>query len=237
MEEGKCLFFNRKYQLDLFWPFCPDCHEPLLYTPPPQPRDFNLKKTTPLERFIDFLPLGQINKSLSLGEGNTPLLKLNHLSQKHGLPPTLAKMEMSNPTASYKDRGSAVAIQKAASLGLKRIGTVSTGNMASSTAAYAARAGLKAYVLVKEDALPEKLLAAQKILAEEEGIFCMPASATVLAALLKLSKKIKFSQDDQVVLIITGSGLRAMKVLKSVPINIQRTSLADLAQTIKAFQD
>jgi threonine synthase len=50
----------------------------------------------------------------------------------------------------FKDRGTALAIQKAAALGFKRIGTVSTGNMAASTAAYGARAGIRTFVLLKE---------------------------------------------------------------------------------------
>lgn len=111
-----------------------------------------------LERFRYFLPLAVIDKRLSLGEGNTPLVPLFRLRRKYGLPSILAKNETMNPTHSFKDRGTAVVIQRAVALGIKAIGTVSTGNMAASTAAYAARAGLESHVLLKADTSPAKVL-------------------------------------------------------------------------------
>lgn len=99
-----------------------------------------------LEKFASFLPLKQVRPELSLGEGQTPLLALTNLDRSGRL---LAKLESYNPTLSFKDRGSALVVQKALELGWPAIGTVSTGNMASSTAAYAARAGLKCVLLVK----------------------------------------------------------------------------------------
>lgn len=107
---------------------------------------------------LDFLPLDHVNLDLSLGEGNTPLIRLKNVEKDLNLPSLFAKNETVNPTLSFKDRGTAVAVQKAVSLGIEKIGTVSTGNMAASTAAYGAKAGLKTLVLVKEDTPTEKLL-------------------------------------------------------------------------------
>jgi threonine synthase len=397
MEYLECIFCQKEYPLDLFYPFCPECQEPLLFSYPFKKRKFFLGKQG-LEKYLDFLPLREINHNFSLGEGNTPLLRLNRLKEKLNLSSVLAKNETMNPTHSFKDRGSAIAIQKAVSMGMERIGTVSTGNMAVSTAAYGARAGLKTYVLLKEDISQEKLLstaiydpvlitvqgdyghlfrqsyllgkrfkiyfmnsvdpfrvegykvtglemylqlkrqvpqyifvpmssgghligltrafldlkqagfiqecptfvgiqpkgcspiaqayaqrkskfkriaktdtvaqavtnpdppggnvalkmirqnkgmiidvsdkeilAAQKMLAEDEGLFCQPASATTLAALLKLSGKLKFESQDKVVLIITGSGLKAVRTLKSLRLNIHQASLSNLEKTMNSL--
>jgi len=121
-------------------------------------REFALKKDLALEKFLDFLPLEKVDRALSLGEGDTPLVPLRRLMKKHGFPCVLGKNEMMNPTGSFKDRGTAVAVQKASAVGIRKIGTVSTGNMAASTAAYGAKAGLKTIVFLKEDSTPEKIL-------------------------------------------------------------------------------
>jgi len=81
----------------------------------------------------------------------------------------------------------------------------------------------------------EEILEAQSILAELEGIFCQPASATVLAGLLKLSKEIKMDKNDSVVLVITGSGLKAMESLKSFKTETIDSSLSDLESTIDSL--
>ncbi len=101
--------------------------------------------------------MDRVNQDLSLGEGDTPLIRLKNVEKKYRLPALYAKNETVNPTHSFKDRGTALAVQKAISLGIARIGTVSTGNMAASTAAYGAKAGLETLVLVKEDTPQEKL--------------------------------------------------------------------------------
>lgn len=158
MESFVCLFCQNSFPVDLFHTFCPDCHEPLLFKGTQKAKKFHQEKSHPLDIMRDFLPLEKVNHDLSLGEGNTPLIRLKNIEKKFGLPALYAKNETVNPTFSFKDRGTAVAIQRAAAFGIDKIGTVSTGNMAASTAAYGARAGLKTLVLVKEDTPKEKLL-------------------------------------------------------------------------------
>ena len=155
----ECAVCSRKYPLDIFNPFCKACGNPLLFPPATGKKNFYLDKNFSLERYQEILPLKEINSNLSLGEGNTPLVSLKRITGEFDLPNVLAKNETLNPTHSFKDRGTAIAVQKAVSLGITKIGTVSTGNMASSTAAYGARAGLQTFVLVKEDISKEKLLA------------------------------------------------------------------------------
>ncbi|MBI5150989.1 MAG: threonine synthase [Candidatus Pacebacteria bacterium] len=83
----------------------------------------------------------------SLGEGNTPLIRLSILSKKYFCD-LWAKCEMQNPTGSFKDRGSVIEIAKALELGMSGIVCASTGNMAASLAAYATRIGLRCIVVI-----------------------------------------------------------------------------------------
>ncbi len=160
MDQLACLFCQKSHPLDVHNPFCPDCNEPMLVYRSWKKAPSRTASGPILERYKGFLPLRKPDPALSLGEGGTPLLRLNRLAKELGLPETFAKNETANPTASFKDRGTAVAVQKAVELGVRRIGTVSTGNMAGSTAAYAAKAGLPAAVLVKEDTNAAKITAA-----------------------------------------------------------------------------
>ena len=94
---------------------------------------------------------------VSLGEGGTPLIRLANLGRRLGLPNLFLKYEGANPTGSFKDRGTAVALTHAVRLGRTRVGTVSSGNMAASVAAYAARAGLRCHLMVPAHLRPEKV--------------------------------------------------------------------------------
>ncbi|MGA2533715.1 MAG: threonine synthase [Candidatus Aminicenantales bacterium] len=147
-----CLFCRKTFPYDPFSPFCPGCGEGLLVAPALKdaPGAIRPGRDYPLERFADFLPLSTPDRRLSLGEGDTPLVFLGRLAASLGIPALYAKNEGQNPTGSFKDRGTALAIQKAVALGFKKVGTVSTGNMAASTAAYGARAGIGTFVLLKE---------------------------------------------------------------------------------------
>jgi threonine synthase len=162
MDFVECLFCRKAFSHDPFSPFCAGCGEPMLMVAPssPAPKTFRMAKSHPLERFADFLPLPAFNPALSLGEGNTPCVPLERLGAQIGIPRLFAKNEAQNPTGSFKDRGTAIAIQKAVALGFQSVGTVSTGNMAASTAAYGTRAGLRTIVLLKEGTSRTSLRAA-----------------------------------------------------------------------------
>jgi threonine synthase len=86
------------------------------------------------------------SRSVSLGEGSTPLVRADRLSEQLGLELHL-KLEGANPTGSFKDRGMAVAVGRAVERGARAVVCASTGNTAASAAAYAARAGIEAIVL------------------------------------------------------------------------------------------
>lgn len=100
-----------------------------------------------LSHYKQYLPLTDKTPMLSLGEGNTPLVRSAALSQETGCD-MYYKLEGSNPTGSFKDRGMVVAMAKAAESGAKAVVCASTGNTSASAAAYAARAGLRCAVLI-----------------------------------------------------------------------------------------
>jgi len=110
-----------------------------------------------IERYRDRLPVSDATPVVSLGEGSTPLLRAPRLSERLGCELWL-KWEAANPTGSYKDRGMTVAVSKAVEEGGRALIVASTGNTASSAAAYAARAGIGAVVL-----LPKGTVASGKV--------------------------------------------------------------------------
>lgn len=113
-----------------------------------------------VERYREWLSLPDGAPAVSLGEGNTPLVRLQRLEAALGLKiPLFAKVEGLNPTGSFKDRGMAVALTVAAHEGARAVVCASTGNTAASAAAYAARAGLRALVVLPEGAVASGKLA------------------------------------------------------------------------------
>ena len=86
---------------------------------------------------------------ISLYEGNTPLMPLTNLSKELGIE-LYGKYEGLNPTGSFKDRGMVMAVAKAKEEGAKAIICASTGNTSAAAAAYATRAGLKAYIVIPD---------------------------------------------------------------------------------------
>lgn len=93
-------------------------------------------------RFRAWLPLVQGEEPISLGEGDTPLLRLEKTGRRIGLPDLLIKEEGSNPTGSFKSRGLSAALTRAVAQGATRFVIPTAGNAGVAAAAYAARAGL-----------------------------------------------------------------------------------------------
>jgi threonine synthase len=102
-----------------------------------------------IETYRDRLPVTDATPVVTLYEGNTPLVPAPALSARTGCEVYL-KVEGSNPTGSFKDRGMTVAVSRAVEQGNKAIICASTGNTSASAAAYAARAGLTCAVLVPQ---------------------------------------------------------------------------------------
>lgn len=102
-----------------------------------------------VQEFKEYLPVNEETPQITLNEGSTPLIYCEKLSEKLDIE-LYVKYEGANPTGSFKDRGMVMAVTKAKEQGKKIVICASTGNTSASAAAYAARAGLKAIVVIPE---------------------------------------------------------------------------------------
>jgi threonine synthase len=101
-----------------------------------------------LFKYRDFLPITPATPLITLGEGDTPLVRSVILEKELGCGGLYFKLEGCNPTGSFKDRGMVVAIAKAVESGSRSVICASTGNTSASAAAYGARFGLEVVVIV-----------------------------------------------------------------------------------------
>jgi threonine synthase len=101
-----------------------------------------------LRRYRELLPVTDSTPLISLGEGATPLVRSTSIERETGCAALYFKLESCNPTGSFKDRGMVVAMAKAVERGDRAAMCASTGNTSASAAAYAARCGLQAFVVV-----------------------------------------------------------------------------------------
>jgi threonine synthase len=101
-----------------------------------------------MERYAAYLPITPRTPRITLGEGDTPLLRARSFERECGIEEVWLKVEGANPTGSFKDRGMVVAVAKAVEGGSRAVLCASTGNTAASAAAYAARAGIPCTVVL-----------------------------------------------------------------------------------------
>ena len=101
-----------------------------------------------IARYREFLPVGPSTPEVDLHEGSTPLVPSHNIGRALGLSRLFFKYEGLNPTGSFKDRGMVVAVAKALEAGSRVLMCASTGNTSASMAAYAARMGVRAIVVV-----------------------------------------------------------------------------------------
>ena len=110
-----------------------------------------------LWRYASHLPLRDLRFAVSLGEGNTPLLRSVHLEREVGVGELHFKLEGLNPTGSYKDRIAAVGMSRLRELGKRAWAATSSGNAGAAMAAYGVRAGIDGYLFTLEKAARAKI--------------------------------------------------------------------------------
>jgi threonine synthase len=163
---------GHEFPADRLWNLCPQCGKPLLAR---YDLDRARQAVTPeqiagrgpdLWRYRELLPVRDASYALSLGEGYTPLIYATRLGSVVGLEQLYIKDEGLNPTGSFKARGLAVAISRAFELGVQAVSIPSAGNAAGAMSAYAALAGLDAYVFMPQD-VPRTFVAECRALGAE----------------------------------------------------------------------
>ena len=140
---------------------CPDCNEPF-ELPIFSEGKINSRAFSSnfMERYLDFYPYLKGDNIFSLGEGMTGLVECCQLEKDLGFEPgtLFIKNETQNLTWSFKDRGTAIAMNFAKQMAYDKIGVCSSGNMAASVAAYSAAFGMDSYIFVPSYILDEKIL-------------------------------------------------------------------------------
>jgi threonine synthase len=162
----KCRECGREYPVKLI-AGCEECYGPLevdyhyddiakVLTP-----DVIATRPKSIWKYRELLPI-ESDPKIGLGTGGTPLIRADRLGQKLGIDNLYLKNDAVNaPTLSFKDRVTAVAINKALEFNLEAVGCASTGNLANSVAANAAAAGLPAFILIPDNLEKSKVLATQ----------------------------------------------------------------------------
>lgn len=153
----QCAACGLKHEARRLQNLCVECGKPLLVHYDLRRAGESLTKESlptrraDMWRYREVLPVRRDENIVSLGEGWTPLIKVPRLGAEVGVNDLYIKDESQNPTGSFKARGMAVAVSMAKELGATRLAVPSAGNAAGALAAYAARAGLEAFIFMPRD--------------------------------------------------------------------------------------
>jgi threonine synthase len=154
----ECPECGKQFDADQLQTFCQECWSPLLARYDLDslrdrllPADVKARPRG-LWRWSELLPVRKPVFRLTLGEGDTPLLRLPRLAEQLDLPELCVKDESLNPTGTFKARGLAVAVGRAVELGVRKFVIPTAGNAGGALAAYAGRAGCEARVYMPKDA-------------------------------------------------------------------------------------
>jgi threonine synthase len=153
----RCALCEKAYSGAALMNLCPACERPLFAeydlarAKGEVDRDSLAARVGSMWRYEEFLPLMDPGNRVTLGEGWTPLLEAPRLGAQIGLKRLYIKEESVNPTGSFKARGMSAAISRAKELGVTRVAIPSAGNAGGAASAYAARAGMEAWVFMPKD--------------------------------------------------------------------------------------
>ena len=153
----ECANCGQRYDAAKIHNLCTACQRPLWvrYDLPALKKNFPKKalfgRPPTIWRYLEMLPMQDPAKIVSLTETITPILEAKRLAAGLGMNSLYIKDESRLPTGSFKARGMAMAISKANEFGINQVAVPTAGNAGGAMAAYAARAGMEAYVFMPED--------------------------------------------------------------------------------------
>ncbi len=153
----ECTACGVRYERGALHNLCTVCHKPLFPIYDLEAAGHTLTRESlatrekSLWRYREVLPLPFDVEPTTFGEGGTPLLPATRFAARLGLASLLVKDEAQNPTQSFKARGMAVAVSMAKHLGATKLAVPTAGNAGGALAAYAARAGLEAFIFMPSD--------------------------------------------------------------------------------------
>jgi threonine synthase len=156
--ELQCSECGRKFDAEQLQTICPDCNSPIFATYDLDKLKNSLTKQAVRNRprgvwrWAELLPVREEKYRFTLGEGDTPLLRLLRIGEALGLPHLYVKDEGTNPTGTFKARGLLMAVARAVELGVREFVIPTAGNAGGALAAYAARTGTQAHVFMPKDA-------------------------------------------------------------------------------------
>ncbi|HEV8592067.1 MAG TPA: threonine synthase [Pyrinomonadaceae bacterium] len=165
----ECALCGLQHEANVLQNLCVECGKPLLVrydleaTAQSLTRDSLAIRESSLWRYREVLPVRDWNNVVSFGEGWTPLLNADRIASTLPIKIDLfIKDEGQNATQSFKARGMTAAISMAKELGIKKVAVPSAGNAAGAMAAYAARAGIEAYIFMPSDTPKANIIECQQ---------------------------------------------------------------------------
>ncbi|HEY7507273.1 MAG TPA: threonine synthase [Nitrososphaera sp.] len=213
----KCRECGKEYEPQFRY-VCEECFGPLdvLYKDVKVNRHtFELREKT-YWRYFELLPIADRSNVVSLNAGLTPLQHADKLGGRLGLKSLYVKNDSVNPTFSFKDRPAGVAVSRAKETKLKAVGCASTGNLASATAAHAAKAGLPCYIFAPSDIEHVKIAQALSYGAEFVAVDGTYDDANRIASIIGDSKGIGIVNINMRPYYVEGSKTLAYEVAEQL---------------------
>ncbi len=213
----KCRECGNEFNKKLIY-ICEECFGPLeiIYEDIKVSREMFASREKTYWRYFELLPIHDRSNIVNLNAGFTPLQKAERLASALGVRNLYIKNDSVNPTFSFKDRPAGVAVSKAREFKLNAVGCASTGNLASATAAHAAKANMSCYIFAPSDIEQAKISQSLTYGAEFIGVEGTYDDANRLATQIADSKGIGIANVNMRPFYVEGSKTLAFEVAEQL---------------------